>query len=150
VEIFIVAFFAFVIGLILIVLLKKTSPPPPQELIQFDEIGGKPAFLTDRDAFKEKCLEFLGKFNLEYQHSIWANDQELEIDMQDETPVVGGKYLALCILDPPNNTVDSIKVSGFIDIQSFGFFLYLVFQLDGFCGDILVYFFEFLLGAGVL
>lgn len=114
-EIFIVAFFAFVIGLILIVLLKKTSPPPPQELIQFDDIGGKPAFLTERDAFKEKCLEFLGKFNLEYQHSIWANDQELEIDMRDETPVVGGKYLALCILDPPNNTVDTIKVNGFIE-----------------------------------
>ena len=35
--------------------------------------------------------------------------------MIDETPVVGGIYLALCIIDPPNKTVDSIKVKGFID-----------------------------------
>jgi restriction endonuclease Mrr len=35
--------------------------------------------------------------------------------MIDETPVVGGIYLALCIIDPPNKTVDAIKVKGFID-----------------------------------
>ena len=35
--------------------------------------------------------------------------------MSDETPVVGGTYLALCIINPPNNTVDSIKVKGFLD-----------------------------------
>ncbi|SVA52566.1 uncharacterized protein METZ01_LOCUS105420, partial [marine metagenome] len=30
-------------------------------------------------------------------------------------PVVGGIYLALCIIDPPNKTVDALKVKGFID-----------------------------------
>ena len=60
-------------------------------------------------------MEFLGKFNLEYKHSVWANNQELEVDMLDETPVVGGKYLALCIFEPPNMLVDLFKVKGFID-----------------------------------
>ena len=35
--------------------------------------------------------------------------------MHDETPVVGGIYLALCIIDPPNKTVNAIKVKGFLD-----------------------------------
>ena len=35
--------------------------------------------------------------------------------MRDETPVVGGKYLALCIIDPINNQVDAIKVKGFLE-----------------------------------
>lgn len=113
--IFAIAGVGFVIGLTLIILLKKTSPPPPPELINFDELGGKPVFLIEQEAFKEKCLEFLGKFNLEYKHAIWANEQELEIDMRDETPVVGGKYLALCIIDPINNQVDAIKVKGFLE-----------------------------------
>ena len=112
---FIIAFIAFVIGIILILLLKNVSPPPPQEQIHFDNPDDKPLYLLDREAFKEKCLEFLGKFNLEYKHSIWANNQELEIDMLDETPVVGGKYLALCIFEPTNQRVDLFKVKGFID-----------------------------------
>ena len=33
----------------------------------------------------------------------------------DETPVVGGAYLALCIIDPPGQTVNAIKVKGFLD-----------------------------------
>ena len=112
---FIIAFTAFVIGIILILLLKNVSPPPPQEQIYFDNPDDKPFYLLDREAFKEKSLEFLGKFNLEYKHSVWANEQELEIDMLDETPVVGGKYLALCIFDPPHQQVDLFKVKGFID-----------------------------------
>jgi len=115
VGIFAIAGVGFVIGLTLIILLKKTSPPPPPDLINFDDLGGKPVFLVEQEAFKEKCLEFLGKFNLEYKHAIWANEQELEIDMRDETPVVGGKYLALCIIDPINNQVDAIKVKGFLE-----------------------------------
>ena len=114
-SLFIISFIAFIIGIALILLLKNVSPPPPQELIHFDNPEDKPAYLLDRDAFKEKCLEFLGKFNLEYKHSIWANQQELEIDMLDETPVVGGKYLALCIFEPLNQQVDLFKVKGFID-----------------------------------
>ncbi len=102
-------------GLVLIALLKKTQPPPPQEQIHFDNPEGKPLYLVDPEAFKEKCVEFLGKFNLEYVHSIWATDRELEIAMHDETPVVGGTYLALCIINPTNNTVDSMKVKGFLD-----------------------------------
>ena len=113
--IFAIAGVGFVIGLTLIILLKKTSPPPPPDLINFDDLGGKPVFLVEQEAFREKCLEFLGKFNLEYKHAIWANEQELEIDMRDETPVVGGKYLALCIIDPINNQVDAIKVKGFLE-----------------------------------
>ena len=66
-------------------------------------------------AFKGKCVEFLEKFNLEYVHSVWANDHELEIAMNDETPVVGGTYLALCIIDPPGQMVNAIKVKGFLD-----------------------------------
>ena len=112
---FIIAFIAFVIGIILILLLKNVSPPPPQEQIHFDNPDDKPLYLLDREAFKEKCLEFLGKFNLEYKHSIWANNQELEIDMLDETPVVGGKYLALCIFEPLHQQVDLFKVKGFIE-----------------------------------
>ena len=50
-----------------------------------------------------------------YVHSVWANDHELEIAMNDETPVVGGTYLALCIIDPPGQTVNAIKVKGFLD-----------------------------------
>ncbi len=113
--IFAIAAVGFVVGLTLIILLKKTSPPPPPDLINFDDLGGKPVFLVEQEAFKEKCLEFLGKFNLEYKHAIWANEQELEVDMRDETPVVGGKYLALCIIDPINNQVDAIKVKGFLE-----------------------------------
>ncbi|MGV7221205.1 MAG: restriction endonuclease [Nitrospinales bacterium] len=112
---FTIAFVAFVLGLILIALLKKISPPPPQELIHFNDPDGKPIYLVEQDAFKEKCIEFMEKFNLEYKHSIWANEYELELDMRDETPVVGGKYLALCILNPPNNLVDAIKVKGFLE-----------------------------------
>lgn len=115
-AIFGIAFVSFIIGIVLILFLKNTSPPPPQEQIHFDNPEGKPMYLIEGDAFKEKCLEFLGKFNLEYRHSIWANDSELEIEMFDETPVVGGVYLALCIIDPPNNTVDVMKVKGFLDV----------------------------------
>jgi len=115
VGIFIIAFGAIFAGLILIVLLKNTSPPPPQDQIHFANPEDKPLYLIEPEAFKDKCLEFLKKFNLEYVHSIWANERELEIVMSDETPVVGGTYLALCIINPPNNTVDSIKVKGFLD-----------------------------------
>lgn len=114
-AIFLITIAAFVFGIILIVLLKNTSPPPPQEQVRFDSLDDKPTYLKDREAFKEKCLEFMAKFNLEYRHSIWANEHELEIDMMDETPVVGGKYLALCIFEPLNNTVDAIKVKGFLE-----------------------------------
>ncbi len=114
-AIFLIIFVAFFIGIILILFLKNTSPPPPQEQTDFKNPSDKPAFLTDPEAFKDKCIEFLEKFNLEYRHAVWANDSELEIAMHDETPVVGGTYLALCIIDPPNNTVDVIKVRGFLD-----------------------------------
>lgn len=114
-QIFIITFVAFIFGIVLIFLLKNVSPPAPQELVHFDNPEDKPLYLIDRDRFKEKCLEFLGKFNLEYKHSIWANDQELEVDMFDETPVVGGKYLALCIFNPTHNLVDLFKVKGFAE-----------------------------------
>ena len=114
-QIFIITFVAFFIGIVLILLLKNVSPPPPQELVHFENPEDKPLYLVDRDQFKEKCLEFLGKFNLEYKHSIWANEQELELDMYDETPVVGGKYLALCVFNPTNNLVDLFKVKGFLE-----------------------------------
>ena len=106
---------AFLIGVILIVLLKNTAPPPPQDQLHFDSVDDIPAFLKDQESFEEKCVEFLSKFNLEHKHSIWANNSELEIAMYDETPVVGGIYLALCIIDPPNKTVNAIKVKGFLD-----------------------------------
>ena len=112
-AIFIITFVAFIIGILLIVSLKKVSPPPPQDQIHFDT--DVPIYLVDQTAFKEKCVEFLEKFNLEYVHSVWANDHELEIAMNDETPVVGGTYLALCIIDPPGQTVNAIKVKGFLD-----------------------------------
>jgi len=115
VSLFIITFVAFTIGIVLILFLKNVSPPPPQELVHFDNPEDQPGYLLDREAFKEKCLEFLGKFNLEYKHSIWANEHELEIDMLDETPVVGGKYLALCIFQPLHQQVDLFKVKGFID-----------------------------------
>ena len=114
-AIFVITFGAFVIGIILIVSLKKTSPPAPQEQIHFDGPAGVPVYLVDRDAFKSKCVEFLEKFNLEYVHSVWADDHELEISLNDETPVVVGTYLALCIIDPPGKTVNAIKVKGFLD-----------------------------------
>lgn len=113
--IFIIAFGAIVLGLVLILFLKNTSPPPPVEQLLFDNPDDKPLYLIDPEAFKEKCVEFLKKFNLEYVHSVWATDRELEIFMNDETPVIGGTYLALCIIDPPNRTVDSMKVKGFLD-----------------------------------
>ena len=106
---------AFLIGIILIVLLKNTAPPPPQDQLHFDSVDDIPAFLKDQESFEEKCVEFLSKFNLEHKHSIWANNSELEIAMHDETPVVGGVYLALCIIDPRNKTVDAITVKGFLD-----------------------------------
>ena len=114
-AIFVITFGAFVVGIILIVSLKKTSPPAPQEQAHFDSQSDIPFYLTNRDAFKSKCIEFLEKFNLEYVHSIWADDHELEIAMNDETPVVGGSYIALCIIDPPGKTVNAIKVKGFLD-----------------------------------
>ncbi|MGK0179412.1 MAG: hypothetical protein ACI8PD_001209 [Nitrospinales bacterium] len=112
-AIFVITFVAFIIGILLIVSLKKVSPPPPQEQIHFDT--DIPIYLVEQTAFKEKCVEFLEKFNLEYVHSVWANDHELEIAMNDETPVVGGTYLALCIIEPPGQTVNAIKVKGFLD-----------------------------------
>ena len=114
-AIFIITFVAFIIGIILIVSLKKSSPTPPQEKIHFDSPSDVPIYLRDQAAFKDKCIEFLEKFNLEYVHSVWANDHELEIAMNDETPVVGGAYLALCIIDPPGQIVNAIKVKGFLD-----------------------------------
>lgn len=113
-AIFIVAFSAIVIGLILIVLLKQTSPPPPQETITFGD--STPIYLKDREAFKAKCLAFLSKFNLEYRHSIWADDNEIEFEMVDETPVVGGRYLALGLFEPQRNQVELHKVSGFLEV----------------------------------
>ncbi|PIP72099.1 MAG: hypothetical protein COW89_08265 [Nitrospinae bacterium CG22_combo_CG10-13_8_21_14_all_47_10] len=114
-AIFGIIFVAFFIGIILIFLLKKTSPPVPQEQIHFKSPSDVPKYLTDRDAFKSKCVEFLEKFNLEYVHSVWADDHELELAMNDETPVVGGSYIALCIIDPPGKMVNAIKVKGFLD-----------------------------------
>ena len=114
-AIFVITFGAFVVGIILIVSLKKTSPPAPQEQVHFDNQSDIPFYLINRDAFKSKCVEFLEKFNLEYVHSVWADDHELEIAMNDETPVVGGSYIALCIIDPPGKTVNAIKVKGFLD-----------------------------------
>jgi restriction system protein len=115
VAIFGIVFIAFFIGIILILFLKKTSPPAPQEQIHFNKLTDIPIYLTDKDAFKSKCIEFLEKFNLEYKHSIWADDHELEIALIDETPVVGGTFIALCIIDPPSKTVNVIKVKGFLD-----------------------------------
>ncbi|MBT3515897.1 MAG: hypothetical protein HN474_11390 [Nitrospina sp.] len=112
---FLISGIAFLMGIVLIVLLKNTAPPPPQDQLHFEKSSDIPRFLKNQDAFEEKCVEFLSKFNLEHKHSVWANNTELEIAMIDETPVVGGIYLALCIIDPPNKTVDSIKVKGFID-----------------------------------
>jgi restriction system protein len=115
VAIFGIIFVAFFIGIILIFFLKKTSPPAPQEQIHFDSPSDVPFYLNDRDAFKSKCIEFLEKFNLEYVHSVWADDHELELALNDETPVVGGSYIALCIIDPPGKTVNEMKVRGFLD-----------------------------------
>ncbi|SVE48386.1 uncharacterized protein METZ01_LOCUS501240, partial [marine metagenome] len=115
VGLFLISGIAFVVGIILILLLKNVSPAPPKDQLHFKSSADIPQFLVDKDLFEEKCVEFLSKFNLEHKHSIWANNSELEIAMHDETPVVGGLYLALCILDPPNKTVDAIKVKGFID-----------------------------------
>ncbi|MBT7271766.1 MAG: hypothetical protein HN885_02080 [Nitrospina sp.] len=112
---FLISGIAFLVGIILIVLLKNAAPPAPQDQLRFENSGDIPKFLIDQDTFEEKCVEFLSKFNLEHKHSVWANNSELEIAMIDETPVVGGIYLALCIIDPPNKIVDSIKVKGFID-----------------------------------
>ena len=114
-QIFIVVIGAFLFGLVLIFFLKTTQPAPPREIVHFDNPEDKPEYLIDSDAFKEKCLEFLSKFNLEYKHSVWANEYELEIDMKDETPVVGGKYIVLCIFNPPFNSVDAMKVRGFVE-----------------------------------
>jgi hypothetical protein len=115
VGLFLISGIAFLVGIILIVLLKNAAPPAPQDQLRFESSDDIPNFLIDQDAFEEKCVEFLSKFNLEHKHSVWANNSELEIAMIDETPVVGGVYLALCIIDPPNKIVDSIKVKGFID-----------------------------------
>ena len=112
---FLISGIAFLVGIILIVLLKNAAPPAPQDQLRFKNPSDIPKFLIDQDTFEEKCVEFLSKFNLEHKHSVWANNSELEIAMIDETPVVGGVYLALCIIDPPNKIVDSIKVKGFID-----------------------------------
>ena len=114
-AIFVISFGAFFIGIILIISLKKTSPPAPQEQIHFDNPSDTPIYLSDRDAFKSKCVEFLEKFHLEYVHSVWADDHELELALNDVTPVVGGSYLALCIIEPPGNVVNAIKVKGFLD-----------------------------------
>jgi restriction system protein len=115
VGLFLISGIAFLIGVILIVLLKNATPPPPQDQLHFESSADIPKFLIDQDAFEDKCVEFLSKFNLEHKHSVWANNSELEIAMIDETPVVGGTYLALCIIDPPNKIIDAIKVKGFID-----------------------------------
>ena len=114
-AIFAVAFGAIFIGLILILLLKKTSPPLPQEQIHFDNPDDRPQFLINRDAFKDKCLQFFEKLNLEYQHSIWADDDELEVALKDESPIVGGTYLAICAFNPINNVLQLHKVTGFLD-----------------------------------
>ena len=74
--IFVITGVAFVVGIILILLLKNTSPPPPKEQIHFDSPEDMPLFLRDQEAFKQKCLDFLYKFNLDYRHSVWANDKE--------------------------------------------------------------------------
>ncbi|NIV72848.1 MAG: hypothetical protein GWN44_09300, partial [Calditrichae bacterium] len=73
-AIFFITGVAFVIGIILIFFLKNTGPARPQDQIHFDNPEDKPLYLLDRDAFQGKCIEFLEKFNLEYQHSVWAND----------------------------------------------------------------------------
>lgn len=114
-AIFVIVFVGMFFGLVLIVLLKKTSPPQPTEEVRFENPEDKPLFLLEREEFREKCLQFLGKFNLEYRHSVWGDDDELEIDLEDETPVVGGKYLALCIFEPDGNVVQSPRVTGFLD-----------------------------------
>ena len=112
---FLISGIAFFVGVVLIVLLKNSAPPPPQEQLHFDSSEDIPLFLKDPVVFEDKCIEFLSKFNLEHKHSVWANNNELELAMIDETPVVGGIYLALCIINPPNNTVNAIKVKGFLD-----------------------------------
>ena len=114
-AVFAVVFIAIVIGLVLIVLLKQTSPPLPQEKIHLNSPEDKPVYLREREAFKAKCLAFLAKFNLEYRHSIWADDNEVEIEMADETPVVGGRYLVLGLFEPAHSLVGLHKVTGFLE-----------------------------------
>lgn len=114
--IFVITFGAIFLGIILILLLKKTSPSPNlQPKLYFENPEDQPIYFTERHEFREKCLEFLSKFNLDYKHSVWADDDELEVALEDETPVVGGSYLALCIFNPPDNQVESTKITGFID-----------------------------------
>ena len=115
VGLFLITGIAFFVGIFLIVCLKNAAPPAPEDQVKFSNSDEIPLFLIDQNAFEDKCVEFLCKFNLEHKHSIWANNSELEISMHDETPVVGGVYLALCIINPPNKTVDSLKVKGFLD-----------------------------------
>jgi len=110
VGLFIISGIAFFVGIILIVLLKNAAPPAPQDQLRFESSDDIPKFLIDQDSFEEKCVEFLSKFNLEHKHSVWANNSELEIAMIDETPVVGGIYLALCI-------IDRLKVRGLQEVS---------------------------------
>ena len=95
---FLISGIAFLVDIVLIVLLKNAAPPPPQDQLRFDSLDDIPPFLKNQEDFEEKCVEFLTKFNLEHKHSIWANNSELEVAMYDETPVVGGAYLALAYL----------------------------------------------------
>ncbi len=113
--VFVLAFAGFAIGIVLIFFLKTVSPAPQPEKVKFDKPSDRPVYLDDPEEFKSKCVEFLEKFNLEFKHSIWANNSELEIAMIDETPVVGGIYLALCIIKPPQNSVDAMTVKGFLE-----------------------------------
>ena len=116
---FLISGVAFFVGIILIVLLKNSAPPPPQDQLHFDSSDDIPLFLKDAVAFEDKCIEFLSKFNLEHKHSVWANNSELELAMIDETPVVGGIYLALCIIDPPNKMVKTYKRANSMDKNAF-------------------------------
>ena len=113
--IFGIAFAGIIIGLVLILLLKNTAPPPPRERLGEDIEDNRPLFLTEKNEFKEKCLVFFSKFNLEYEHSVWAEDNELEVSLKDLTPVVGGLYLGLCVFEPVNNIILGTMVTGFLD-----------------------------------
>jgi hypothetical protein len=115
VGIFIIAFAGIMIGLVLILLLKNTAPPPPRERLGDEVRDDLPLFLTEKNEFKEKCLAFFSKFNLDYEHSVWAEDNELEVSLKDETPVVGGLYLGLCVFEPVNNIIPGTMVTGFLD-----------------------------------
>lgn len=110
-NLLIVFVLTIVVGFLLIFLIQKTSKPLPtaEEKIEID-----PQLKTlSVDQFFAVCTELLEKMGLKIVDSYRTDDNEIDIDLVNPAPFVGGPLAAHLMLYPQGAQVTSTDVQNF-------------------------------------